>query len=264
MKVKFDIIKSIEFTKSVIVVAIFLISGSNAWSQKNIADQNNGWYMYFGNHKLTDKISLHTEYQWRRDDIIKTWQQSLARVGLDYKLSPTAMATAGYGFIITFPYGDQPIPFKFYEHRIWEQLILTQSSGRFFFNHRFRLEQRYLENRLDNGNGSSSHNGYTYKNRVRYRFLINFPLNKRNMEKGVVFASFYDEVFLQFGPNFSRNYLDQNRLYGAIGYQFLSNANMQLGYLNHFVIKGNGLDAENNHTLQLSLTYNLDFRKKQE
>lgn len=82
------------------------------------------------------------------------------------------------------------------------------------------------------------------------------------MEMGAIFVSLYDEVFLQFGPNFGRNYLDQNRLYGAIGYQFLPNANAQLGYLNHFVIKSNALDAENNHTLQLSLTYNFDFRKK--
>ena len=84
------------------------------------------------------------------------------------------------------------------------------------------------------------------------------------MEKGALFASIYDEVFLQFGPNFGRNYLDQNRLFGAVGYLFSSNANFQIGYLNHFVIKSNGLDAENNHTLQLSLTYNFDFRKKEQ
>ncbi|MEQ8425133.1 MAG: DUF2490 domain-containing protein, partial [Cyclobacteriaceae bacterium] len=134
----------------------------------------------------------------------------------------------------------------------------------FYFNHRYRLEQRYIENRIDNGNGSSSKDGYTYKSRARYRFLVNIPLNKKVMEKGALFFSVYDEVFLQFGPNFSRNYLDQNRLFGALGYMFLPNANAQIGYLNHFVIKGNGLDAENNHTFQLSLTYNFDFTKKKD
>jgi hypothetical protein len=92
--------------------------------------------------------------------------------------------------------------------------------------------------------------------------MVNVPLNKLTMEKGSLFISAYDEVFLQFGPNFGRNYLDQNRLYGALGYMFLPNANVQPGYLNQFLIKSNGLDAENNHTLQLSLTYNFDFRKK--
>ncbi len=251
--------------RRVIVLLIFVSCiPLAAWSQKNISTQTNGWYMYFGNHKLTDKISLHTEYQWRRDDVIQNWQQSLSRIGMDYKLSPIVMVTGGYGFIVSFPYGDQPISFKAHEHRIWEQLILTQESGRFFFNHRFRLEQRYLENRLDNGDGTSSKNGYTYRSRARYRFLINFPLNKPAMEKGAVYLSAYEEVFLQFGPNFGNNYLDQNRLYGALGYVISSNANVQFGYLNHFVIKGNAIDAENNHTLQLSLTYNFDFRKKKD
>ena len=247
------------------IICIFLFMGllHEAWSQKNIATQSNGWYMYFGNHKLTDKVSLHTEYQWRRNEIITHWQQSLSRIGVDYKLSPTVMVTGGYGYIVIFPYGDQPIAFTFHEHRIWEQLILTQSSGRFFFNHRFRLEQRYLENRRDNGDGTSSKDGYTYRSRARYRFLVNVPLNKPAMEQGAIFLSVYDEVFLQFGPNFGQNYLDQNRLFGAVGYVISPNANVQAGYLNHFVIKGNALDAENNHTLQVSLTYNFDFRKKE-
>lgn len=250
--------------KILVLLLSFVSFTTQVWSQKNISDQRHGWYMYFGNHKLTDKISLHTEYQWRRNDIITNWQQSLSRIGIDYKLSPNVMVTGGYGFIVTFPYGDQPIKHKAHEHRIWEQMIITQSSGRFFFNHRFRLEQRYLENRLDNGDGTSSKDGYTYRNRARYRFLVNFPLNKSSMEKGTVFLSAYDEVFLQFGPNFGINYLDQNRLYGSVGYMFSSNANFQIGYLNHFVIKSNGLDAENNHTFQLSLSYNFDFRKKKE
>lgn len=244
------------------MIALSFGFGIAGRAQKNISDQNNGWYMYFGNHKLTDKISLHTEYQWRRNEVIRHWQQSLSRIGVDYKLSASVMITGGYGYIVSFPYGEQPIPFKFDEHRIWEQMILTQSSGRFFFNHRFRLEQRYIENRRDNGDGSSSSDGYTYRNRARYRFLINVPLNKNVMEKGTIFASVYDEVFLQFGQNFGSNYLDQNRLFGAIGYVFSSNANIQIGYLNHFVVKSNGLDAENNHTFQMALTYNFDFRKK--
>lgn len=252
--------KHLFFLHLIIMVSIPVIG----WSQKNISDQRHGWIMYFGNHRLSDKFNLHTEYQWRRADGLRQWQQSLSRIGLDLKLTPSVMLTAGYGYIVTFPYGDQPIAFKLHEHRIWEQLVLTQSSGRFFINHRFRLEQRYLENRLDLGNGLSTQDGYTYRNRVRYRFMVNIPLTSNTMEKGTLFASLYDEPFLQFGPNFGRNYLDQNRLYAAIGYMFLPNANFQIGYLNQFIVKSDGLNAENNHTFQFSLTYNLDFRKPKE
>lgn len=230
-------------------------------AQKNIDSQNNGWYMYFGNHKLTNKLSLHTEYQWRRNGFIDKRQQSLTRLGLDYRIDAQVMVTAGYGSIITWPYGRQPVPFRFHEHRIWEQLTLVQSTKRFFFNHRFRLEQRFVENRVDNGSGSSVADGTTYRNRVRYRFLVNVPLNKRTIEQGAWFASFYDEVFVQFGANTALNYLDQNRLYLALGYVVLANTNLQVGYLNQFIVKGNARDAERNHTFQLSLTYHFDFRK---
>ncbi|MEQ8302351.1 MAG: DUF2490 domain-containing protein [Cyclobacteriaceae bacterium] len=234
------------------------------WGQKDIATQNNSWYMYFGNHKVTDKVGIHTEFQWRRNGLIKDVGQSLTRLGVDYKLSPSVMATAGYAYIVTWPYGEQPVAFKFREHRIWQQLFLTHSSGRFFFNHRFRLEQRFIEKRMDNGDGTSSNDGSFYKNRARYRFFVSVPLNNNELVKGTFFVSAYDEVFLQFGPNFGLNYLDQNRLYGAIGYVVDRNANVQLGYLNQFIIKGDAVQAENNHTLQLALTYNFDFRKNKE
>lgn len=241
------------------ILIIILLCSLNIFAQKQIANQHNGWYMYFGNHKLTDKVSLHTEYQWRRADVIKNWQQSLLRLGIDYKLTDAVMITSGYGHILTWPYGEQPVVEKFIEHRIWEQLVLTQRSNRFYFNHRYRLEQRWLE-----GNGGSGAGDYTYRNRIRYRFLVNIPLSKKEMSAGTLFLSIYDEPFIQFGKNFQRNYLDQNRLYLALGYQFSPKGNIQLGYLNHYVIKGDGLRAERNHTLQMSVTYNVDFRKSAE
>jgi hypothetical protein len=211
--------------------------------------------MYFGNHKLTDKLSLHTEYQWRRADWITTWQQSLLRIGVDYKLGDAAVITLGYGHIVTWPYGHQPVAEKFTEHRLWQTLTLTQRQGRFYFNHRFRPEQRWLE-----GNGSGKE-GWFYRNRIRYRFMVNYPLTKKEMGPNTLFASIYDEIFIQFGPHFDRNYFDQNRLYGTLGYQFSTAGHVQAGYMQQYIVKGDGLKAERNHTLQLALTYNLDFRK---
>ncbi|MDL5048764.1 DUF2490 domain-containing protein [Oscillatoria amoena NRMC-F 0135] len=234
----------------------FLLLSISLCAQKEIVSQYNGWYMYFGNHRLTDRFSLHTEYQWRRADWITAWQQSLLRLGVDYKLTDTATFTAGYGHILTWPYGEQPLPEKFLEHRAWEQLMLTQRVGRFFLNHRYRLEQRWLK-----GNGSAASDEFVYRNRVRYRLLFNYPLGKKEMGPDTFFISAYDEVFIQFGPNFDRNYFDQNRLYGAFGYQYSARGNVQLGYMNQFIVKGDGLRAERNHTLQISLTYNADFRR---
>jgi hypothetical protein len=242
--------------KSTWLVTALVLVGFAVSAQKQIANQYNGWYMYFGNHKLTDKVSLHTEYQWRRADWIIAWQQSLLRLGVDYKLGDAAFVTLGYGNIITWPYGEQPVAEKFTEHRLWQTLTLTQQQGRFYFNHRFRPEQRWLEGK------AMGEEGWIYRNRIRYRFLVSYPLTKKEMTSNTLFISLYDEILIQFGPNFDRNYLDQNRLYGALGYQFTAKGTIQLGYMQQYLVKGDGLKAERNHTLQLAVTYNLDFRKQ--
>ncbi len=229
--------------------------------EQEVATQWNSWWMYFGNHRLSEKWSLHTEYQWRRSDVIKDWQQSLARVGMDYRTSDNAMVTAGYAWIVSFPYGQQPIDFTSDEHRIWQQLILTQRSGRFNFQHRYRLEQRWLEEVEASDSGDPVSTGRRYQNRARYRLFVAIPFNQLRMGPGAWFLGLYDEVFLGFGKNVSKkNILDQNRLYSALGYQFNEHGNLQLGYLFHQVFKGDGIRREDNHTLQVALTYNFDFR----
>jgi hypothetical protein len=207
-------------------------------------------------------VGLHTEYQWRRSEIVNTWQQSLLRLGVDYRLASNVMVTVGYGHIHTWPYGEQPVAKDFLEHRLWQQLVLAHGSNRFHFHHRYRLEQRFLENTQKPANGALPIEDFIYKNRVRYRFFTSFPLNKPNVQEGALFLAAYNEVFLGFGENVSKlNILDQNRLYFALGYQFNPQVNLQLGYLNHQLFKDDGIRRETNHTVQVGLTYNLDFRQ---
>ncbi|MCU0383629.1 MAG: DUF2490 domain-containing protein [Cyclobacteriaceae bacterium] len=246
-----------------IISLVFYITQAQA--QKEISYQTHGWIMYFGNHKLTDKLSLHTEYQFRRADGFRDWQQSLTRVGLDYKVKDNLTATIGYGYIVTHPYGEQPIPSEFHEHRIWQTVTVTQRIGRFYLGHRYRLEQRWLEDKVQNQTTQQyNHAGYTFRQRFRYRFLLTLPLTKPNLDPGCIFASVYDEPFLQFGKNFGLNYLDQNRLYAALGYVVNSHCNIQAGYMNQYIVKSNAERAESNHTMQIAITYNFDLRKKQE
>ena len=232
--------------------------------QKNIANQQGAWLMYFGNHKLTEKFSLHSEYQWRRSDFFNSWQQSLMRIGLDYKFNKDNIVTAGYGWIESFAYGEQPISTFTNEHRIWQQFINQSTSGRFNLNHRYRLEQRFIENTSINADGDRIVDWYRFRQRARYRFMVNIPLNNKKMEDKTLFVSLYEEVFLGFGAGIGKNIMDQNRLYGAIGWRLNSNFNVQLGYLNQIIVKGNGIDIERNHNLQVSCTYNIDFSKKKE
>lgn len=217
-------------------------------SQKQIDDQVHGWLVYQGNHHLSTKFDLHTEYQWRRANGFADWQQSLTRIGLDYKLNPLVTVSGGYGWILTYPYGSQPIANRTNENRMWQQVILKQLLGTFQVQHRYRLEQRWIDTQ--------------FKQRMRYRAQVLIPLQKSYVDnKQGLFMNVNDEVFLGFGKGIGKNILDQNRFIGAVGYQFNKDFSMQMGYLNQFVIKTDGLHMERNHTLWTSVAYNFDFSK---
>lgn len=247
--------------KALLFVSL-IVTSVYTFAQKQISDQSHGWLMYFGNHRFNERFGLHTEYQWRRADFMEHWQQSLLRLGVDYYAKNGGQYTIGYAWIESFAYGDQPIARAFNEHRIWEQFITKSKVGRVDIQHRYRLEQRWLENWLKNTENTDSLGGFVNKNRARYRVMANMPINRREMSDNTLFISIYDEVFLGFGQNIAKNVLDQNRLYAAVGYKFNSKFSLQLGYLNQYVIKSDGIKAERNHTLQMALFYNLDFRKE--
>ena len=57
--------------KKYLVLIFFSLAWLSAAGQRQTANQHNSWYMYFGNHALTDKWLLHTEYQFRRSGLIQ-------------------------------------------------------------------------------------------------------------------------------------------------------------------------------------------------
>jgi hypothetical protein len=218
-------------------------------------DNTNAWLMYFGDHAVSRRWALHAEAQVRRSGGplgARGWQQLLLRPGLIYTLAPGARLTAGYAFIDTWRYGDQPAADRFPEHRLWQQLQLGHATGRVAWQHRYRVEQRWVERPLD----AAGTRDRTYSNRARYLARATVPLRGRTLDAGEAYVSAYDEVFANWGRNVGRNLLDQNRLYGALGWRFGATTRVEAGYLQQIILKANGVQAERNHTLQLGLFQN--------
>lgn len=253
-----------RFYRSLIAFSIFLVAQCTASAQSNarVTTQNlNSWFMYFGNHKVSDKFGWHAEAQLRRNDFVSNAQQLLLRTGLDYYTKNNSRLTLGYAFIETYPYGDFAVAEAFPEHRIWQQLLTNQSLGKIKLSHRYRLEQRMIGN---SSTGKFS-NG-RYENRFRY--MAKVVINITDSDKPIFLAA-YDEIFVNFGREVGYNLFDQNRLYGAIGFTLTSSLKLELGYLNQRV-QLRGLDAsattpknriENNHTFQFGLFSTIPFFK---
>ena len=201
-------------------------------------EETGNWLMYFGTNKVSDKFSIHTEVQYRNHTLAPVnIEQLLLRTGLNYHFSEKAFVTGGYAYIANHEFESEQSAPESEEHRIWQQFILTNTIGRVKFEHRYRLEQRWVKN--------------DYRNRFRYRLMLFLPLNKPRIEKGTLFAGVYEEVFL----NGKKDFFDRNRLYGALGYQLSNTASLQVGMMHQ------QLSDFGKWYLQFALVLNLDFRK---
>ena len=181
-------------------------------------DKLGSWWMYFGTHHLNEKYSIHYETQLRHYEIGNNFFQLLPRVGLNYKIDDNSMVTAGYAWIPTQTTLDEGFSGELVtENRIWQQFILRNKINNIKIRHRYRLEQRWVKNE----------DVTSYKNRARYMLSVNIPLKKS--EASALFLFLYDEVFLHLDDN----PFNQNRLYGALGYNVNDNMNIQIGYLRH-------------------------------
>ncbi len=221
-----------------IKVGAFLLIFVQTLSAQN--DQMGNWLMYFGTNKISNKLSIHSEVQYRNHTVAPVnTEQLLLRTGLNFHMAKNAILTAGYGYVAGHVYESEQTTPESEESRIFQQFILTNKVGRIKFEHRYRFEQRWVNK--------------VYKNRYRYRLMLFIPLNKKAIEKGTLFLGIYDEIFI----NDKETIFDRNRLYGALGYQLRSNTGIQAGLLRQNV---NGFGKT---YLQVALVFNPDFRKKE-
>ncbi|WP_246343493.1 DUF2490 domain-containing protein [Adhaeribacter radiodurans] len=239
------------------------------FSQDRINDKNQlGWYVYEGDHSLGKRWALHTEYQWRRVHFIKSWQQSLARVGFSYRLLPQVKLGTGYTSFITYPFGDFPAadtgePYP--ERRFHQDIQLYDTIGYLPITHRFRLEQRWIGQLAENKGKSVQ--SWEYQNRIRYQIALLIPLQGRSIEGQEWYLNFFDELFIGFGKNVGRNIFNQNRLSGGLGYQFTDDFQVELNYLYQITqhagaepISGKSI-FEYNQGFRLGISYNLSLIK---
>jgi hypothetical protein len=229
-----------------------LFSCQFSFSQSNRISEHNtiGWFTTIITPSVSKKVSLHGEYQWRRDNVINDWQQSLLRIGVNYKIHPQITLHAGYGWIKTFPYGTynlSPIPKSFPEHRIYEQVVVTGNIGKAVLLHRLRLEQRWL-GRFQSLDDKKPN--FVFLNRFRYMPRVDVPLNEK------VYAALYDEIFIGFGKNVGENVFDQNRASVLAGYKASKTFRVEAGFLSQIVQLSREVESKNVYQYNSGLIIN--------
>jgi hypothetical protein len=209
------------------------------------ADNANLWLNYVGDHPIGDgPWGVHLEMQNRLSEWGEDWQQVLFRTGINYQIDPKMSVSLGYAFVETFPYGELPAAAAFDEHRIYEQFGCKDSWMGLDWQHRFRLEQRFIED--------LAAADWRPENRIRYMLRTAVPLT----EDKSWYIAMWDEVFLNFGGNLDNNHFDQNRAFAGIGHKLDKFTALEVGFLEQTLQKRGGANWENNHTVAVWLTSN--------
>lgn len=253
----------------IVICSLVLMFFTNLKAQNNrISDHNQiGWYTYTGAFKLNNKFGIHTEYQFRRDELIKDPQQNLLRLGINYQLDPKVQLRLGYANVETYPYGDIPINSygkKFSEDRMFEMATITDKIGILEMAHRFMLEQRWVGKY---SSATQTNEDLTvFTNRLRYMNRIQVPLKGKTIGDNTPYAAVYDEIMLGFGKNVGQNVFDQNRLGILLGYKFNPQFKVEGGFFSQIAELGRAVNNKNvfqyNNGLIVNTVFNFDLSKK--
>jgi hypothetical protein len=206
------------------------------FAQATPEDKFGAWYMYEGNHQISDKISFKTGFQLRSFEVLDNINLLFYYTGVNYHLNEKTTLTLVYGYLDidrSFAINGEN---HLYENRPYEQISYRHKLSNFTINHRLRLEHRFL-------NFKHSH---TTQNRFRYRLGTKLNLNK------TLFFNVSNELF----ANLEDDVFTENRFYAALGFNITNASNIQLGYLNHEI---NGLNL---NRLQVGIFIKTDHRKK--
>ena len=199
------------------LVALTLMLMLPIFAQSQESDFGN-WLIYIGNKKINNKWNIHNEVQYRNYDAVGDLEQLLLRTGLGYTFNENKNnLLLGYGYILSENYiGNTDEKVSVNEHRIFQQFTSKQNVGNVKLNHRYRFEQRFVEN--------------DFKLRFRYFLGLNIPLNKGGNDISKYYISAYNEVFL----NTKTSVFDRNRMYAGIGYHINKRLRLEAGYMNQF------------------------------
>ncbi len=199
------------------------------------ADLGN-WAIYFGNKKLNDRWNLWHELQLRHYNAVGDLEQLLLRAGLGYRVdSKGTNLLLGYAYIHSENYvGNTDMKAGFGESRIYQQLITRQTVGPVALQHRYRFEQRFIENVPDD-----------VRLRFRYFLGLNIALKGPTIEDKELYATLYNELFINVTTPSLTEVFDRNRVYGGLGYRLNEHLRFELAYLDQLRTQSRSRDQIN-------------------
>ncbi len=197
-----------------LIVATLLLATSTTFSQNN---RTGSWDVFALNAKIKKDWTLYLETQTRSQNTTSDFYYHEIKGGIQYNLPHNNSLFLGTGNYVTYPFpGNYHSPATTKEYRLWEQFVFNNYIGRVQLEHRYRIEQRWV-------------NGI-YSNRFRFRLNPIIPINHTKVIPSTFYATTFEEIFFtDKAPYFLRN-----RFFIGAGYKFTKTFTLQGGFIRQF------------------------------
>ena len=212
------LLKSSTLLVSIIIMMLFTKTTAQVEE-----DKIGAWYMYFWNTTIKEgPWGFQGDIQYRNWNLAGDLEQLLLRGGVTYQPEATPVKfTLGYAYVLSGEPGSGNATSS--ESRIYQEALLPQKVGvRFYLTHRFRYEQRFVEDQ-------------DFRTRYRYALFLNIPLNQKDLQPGAIYLALYNELFINGERNTGNDntveLFDRNRVYGAMGYSIAKGVRIQVGFM---------------------------------
>lgn len=244
----------------VALVGLLGILLPNSSSAQVKTSNNDVWFHYVGKNMLSQKLSFTLEGTMRYANGVSEKQQYFVRPSLDYQFTKKFNGSIGYSHYNTYVYGSPALnKTDIPEDHVWIQGTFVHSNGKFKFTHRLRDENRFVGIAVKNDTEYSIDH-YEYRNRLRYMFLMNYTLTKKE-DKVKLFGILGDEAFFNLGSNAGKTFFNQNRIIGGLGYNIDKNQQIQLSYIHQNIWNYTNTLQESNPTVRISYFTNISLFK---
>lgn len=222
------------------------------------------WNGLYGKFRLSDRLFWDAQFHYRRvnsdnTDFVGRMAQIYNRHALNYLVNDRFSVSLGPVLRLNFtPDPGNPeyldvVP----EPRIWHEYLFAMPMGVAMAYHRVRIEHRWSRsNRVDAD--------WIFRNRWRYKFYMNIPINNDRLAPGTFFFTPDIEIIMQSGKAIVDSPMEDLRINPSFGYIQNPRLKYTLGVM---YTTGQNLDAGWEYTsrwiIRANVYLSLDFRKRE-
>jgi hypothetical protein len=225
--------------KKSIIYFLFYIGAIKIGHTQNI--ELGSWNILNLKFKYNEQWSAFGEAQLRSLKLYDHFHYYEFKGGVNFKLEKNVILTLAAGSYQTYKEGgDFILPKNNDEFRLWPQVVLLQSIGKFKIEQRYRTELRFTSN--------------GFRNRFRYRVGVAYPFGKQRNDYKPFQLGINNEIFFTD----KEPYFERNRLSFSFNFKPSKNTSILIGYLHQFDYKIN--DETGRDFLQIG--YFIDLKRK--